>query len=124
MPFGSQRKGNTAPICALLPIVNKADCLQCGSMNHSLGEANPDEQHSSLSFKIKLTRMRSFKNALETASLGKVGALEVSLHIMVSNIPQYLLHPDTEQKEAKIVLMGVKRQHLVHGDRGSFESIR
>lgn len=107
MPFGSQRKGNTAPICALLPIVNKADCLQCGSMNHSLEEANPDEQHSSLSFKIKLTRMRSFKNALETASLGKVGALEVSLHIMVSTIPQYLLHPDTEQKEAKIVLMGV-----------------
>lgn len=114
MPFGLQRKGNTAPICTLLPVVNKADCFQHRSMNHSLGEVNPDEQHSSLSFKTKLTRMGSFKNALETASLGKVGALEVSLHVTVSNKPQYLPHTETKQKEAETVLVEVGSPPLQH----------
>lgn len=72
-------------------------------MNHSLGEVNLYEQHSSLSSKIKQTRMGSFKTALETSSLGKVGALERSLHVTVSSKSSYLLHPETEQEEAETV---------------------
>lgn len=123
MAFGLQRKGSSAPICTLLPVVKQADCLQHGSVNHSLGEVNPDKQHSSPSFKIKLTHIGSFKNALKTLSLGKVGVLEVSLHLMVSNKTQVLLHPDAEQKEAKIVHVGVAQSATLTMGAGAPESI-
>jgi len=74
-------------------------------MNHSLREVNLYEQHLSLSCKIKQTRMGSFKTALETSSLWKVGALEGSLHITVSSKSSYLPHQGTEQEEAETVHM-------------------
>lgn len=46
--------------------------------------------------------------ALETSSLGKVGALGGSLHITVSSKRSHLLHQETDQEEAEPVHMEVR----------------